>query len=241
MPKKPRQDERQRFLEPPPQDSGNFGWHTNEPFDCFPVMKFQINAEGGKLDCVYDPNVLLTHLFNSLSDIFSLTDSAIEDSAKKEGISIEAMRDKHAQVSYKVTHKYFEHSRKLLEEKIQPKLENALWELGNEILVRISCGVHAICKEDDKEHLASSLDELARSFNRQRKYLWEADGRGRPPKWTRAKLEQKLRSGIKSFKKKRYRSPTLAELADELKTPLATLKSQLQRYGLRYSAYKKDA
>ncbi len=64
--------------------------------------------------------------------------------------------------------------------------------------------------------------------------------RGRPPVWTRAKLEQKIRSAVKAFRKRKYRSPTIAEAANELKMPVATLKKLLQRHGLLYSAYKKE-
>jgi len=67
------------------------------------------------------------------------------------------------------------------------------------------------------------------------------DGRGRPRVWRRGKLEQKIRGAIRTFRKRKYRSPTIPEAANELKMPVATLKSLLQRHGLRYSDYKKDA
>lgn len=66
------------------------------------------------------------------------------------------------------------------------------------------------------------------------------DGRGRPPVWTHAKIEQKIRSAVSGFRKKRYRNPTLAEAANELKMSIGTLKKLLQRHGLRYSTYKKE-
>jgi hypothetical protein len=66
------------------------------------------------------------------------------------------------------------------------------------------------------------------------------DSRGRPPVWTRAKLEQKIRSAVKAFRKRKYRSPTIVQTAAELKMPVATLKKLLQRHGLLYSTYKKE-
>ena len=64
--------------------------------------------------------------------------------------------------------------------------------------------------------------------------------RGRPAKWTRSVLEQKIRRAVNAFKKKEYRSPTLPEVAGKLGMPDATLKKLLFRYGLRYSTYKKE-
>ncbi len=66
--------------------------------------------------------------------------------------------------------------------------------------------------------------------------------KGRPATWDKSKIEQMIRRAVAGFRKKNYgRRPTLTEAANELKMPVATLKSQLQRYGLRYSTYKKDA
>ncbi len=66
--------------------------------------------------------------------------------------------------------------------------------------------------------------------------------RGRPRQWTRTKLEQRLLQAIGSYKKKNYgRKPTIAKAAAEMKMPVATLKSLLRRYDLKYSTYKKDA
>jgi hypothetical protein len=64
--------------------------------------------------------------------------------------------------------------------------------------------------------------------------------KGRLRKWTAAKLELRLRSAVRTFRKRRYRSPTLPEVAAEMKMPVATLKKLLQRYGLRYLDYKKE-
>ncbi len=64
--------------------------------------------------------------------------------------------------------------------------------------------------------------------------------KGRPPVWTSAKLEQRIRSAVRTFRKRKYRSPTLAEAAGEMRMPVTTLKKLLQRYGLRYSFYKKE-
>jgi len=66
--------------------------------------------------------------------------------------------------------------------------------------------------------------------------------KGRPRQWTRTKLEQRLLQAIGSYKKKNYgRKPTIAKAAAEMKMPVATLKSLMRRYDLKYSTYKKDA
>jgi hypothetical protein len=64
-------------------------------------------------------------------------------------------------------------------------------------------------------------------------------GRGRPPKWTRSKLDQMIRSKFASYLKKHYRKPTISAMAKELDIPDVTLKKLMQRYGIKYSYYKK--
>jgi hypothetical protein len=64
--------------------------------------------------------------------------------------------------------------------------------------------------------------------------------KGRPRKWTRAKLEQVIRRAISSYRKRKYRSPTLEQAANEINMPVANLKKLMLRYGLRYSTYKKE-
>lgn len=72
------------------------------------------------------------------------------------------------------------------------------------------------------------------------KYIDESDP-GRPREWTREDIEQKVRIAVSSFKRKHYnKNPTLDEAASEIKMPVATLKKLLQRYRLKYSAYKKE-
>jgi hypothetical protein len=69
--------------------------------------------------------------------------------------------------------------------------------------------------------------------------------KGRPPRYTKARLEGILQRAVRSFRKRENRSPTLTEAVNEINKSrpmtLAAMKSLLSRYGLRYSIYKKGA
>jgi transcriptional regulator with GAF, ATPase, and Fis domain len=65
--------------------------------------------------------------------------------------------------------------------------------------------------------------------------------RGRPAKYTKAKVEQMIRQAIASCRRKNYNvSPTLAKTANEMGMPVATLKKLMQRYELKYLPFKKE-
>ncbi len=213
-------------------------WHTTKPFDCFPTIEFEIDNDGGKLSCIYDPNPLFTVFYNSFGDVCSITEEELAKSAKRNGKSIEEMRVEYSEVSSRLVDVHFKHACRLIVQKIKPKLDNALWELGNEVLAKTVVDLDT--DEPARSRLNDALNQLSREFNQERKRLWDTEGRGRPAVWTRAKLEQKIRSGINAFRKRKYRSPTLAELAEEIKMATPTLKKLLLRYELRYSTYKKE-
>ncbi len=72
----------------------------------------------------------------------------------------------------------------------------------------------------------------------------ELKGRGRPPAYSKVKLEEMLKQTISSYKRRNYgRAPTIAEAAKEIskRQPMTTvnLKQLLHRHGLLYSTYKK--
>jgi hypothetical protein len=87
-----------------------------------------------------------------------------------------------------------------------------------------------------KQRLRKGMDDGSK-INRA---IWGELKAGRPPVWTHGKLEQKIRGAVKGFRKRKYRSPTIAEAANDLKMPVATLKKLLQRHDLLYSTYKKE-
>jgi hypothetical protein len=67
-----------------------------------------------------------------------------------------------------------------------------------------------------------------------------SENRGRPRKWTRGEVEKLLRRAVRSYRKKKYRSPTLKEAASEINMPVANLKKLMLRHKLRYLTYKKE-
>ncbi len=74
-------------------------------------------------------------------------------------------------------------------------------------------------------------------------YVQVPTGKGRPAKWDKHKLEQIVLRTTTAFKKRKYRAPTLKEVALEIskRQPLteASLKMLLKRYGLSWRAIKK--
>jgi hypothetical protein len=68
-------------------------------------------------------------------------------------------------------------------------------------------------------------------------------GRGRPPVWSKFKLQQTILRTVQMFEKRRYRTPTLRETAAAIgeRQPMteAALKKLLQRYGLKWSELKR--
>ena len=176
MPKAKRKDERKILPEGSPEVLTWTGWHVKKMFDCFPAMEFTIEGEGGKLSCVYDPNIALTHLFNTYGQLCAIEN--IEDETGQKRNFTEDEKARFTSKTREMVDQYFTHSCELLKQKIKPKIEYALWELINEIMVRTISDLAD--KEDEDTSFTAKLAELERSFNRQRRYLWEAKDRGRP-------------------------------------------------------------
>jgi hypothetical protein len=243
MPKTSRLDERKEKTEDESEATEKIGWRTKRPFDCFPALKFRIDSEEGRFRCVYDPNLLLTILYNAIANGYAISEEEMKAEAERVGMSFEETKTIYNRMTHERVDKGFKYARKLLEQKIQLKLEIALWELGNEILARTVkdlIDTENVEGEEGFGSFAVALNELERSFSRQRKYLWDAENRGRPPKWTKGKIEQAIRRAVSRYRKKKYRSPTLEQAANEINMPATTLKKLMLRYGLRYSTYKKE-
>ena len=159
--------------------------------------------------------------------------------AKREGIPYEAAAKLISEENAAIIEELTREKRAQLKELIEDTVRQAMYDFWFE--------VDSEAKEKTSTGLTSRGVRFTRNgavrISRKRGILEKKSiGKsGRPPVWTHGKLEQKIRGAVKAFRKRKYRSPTIPEAANELKMPVATLKSLLQRHGLRYSDYKKDA
>jgi hypothetical protein len=127
-----------------------------------PPIEFTIESEGGRLSCVYDPGRALVGLFNSFGRLFAeLAQESREAALESDLLSEEAERliteSERAEVFA-----HFEYARDQLLAQLQPKLEEALYELCNQLIVQ---AIHDLGKMGGK---AQAMKRLEKAFLKRR-------------------------------------------------------------------------
>ncbi len=69
-------------------------------------------------------------------------------------------------------------------------------------------------------------------------------GKGRPRVWSKEKLRLQILRAVSDYRKRKYRAPTLRQVADAIDaiTPMReeALKKLIQRHGLKWSELKRE-
>lgn len=128
-------------------------------------LEFTIESEAGRLTCVYDAGRALVSIFNTFGMMYAIEPEELETLTSEASVPKEEALNRWREKTGEEVAALCDYAHAQLIEQIQPKLEEALWELCNQVIVQamFDLGVN-----DGTQTRAKAFAKLERDFRKKR-------------------------------------------------------------------------